>query len=139
LNGAFFEDLSAKATFLGVHKFLSGGDFIRYIWLIVSLIPMPFLFHYYEISRFLNRATFLFTETLFFVVFTGLLSIKIKLHFIILVNIIIILVSVVLGTEFKIPPNDSWFNPFGMNFAIIFAGIVILIGVLIIRFVSKSI
>lgn len=100
---------------------------------------MPFLFHYYEISQFPNRANFLFAGTLLFTIFVGLLSIKIKLHFIILVNIITILVSVVLGTAFITPPNGSWFNPFGMNFAIIFTGIAILIVVLIIRFVSKAV
>jgi hypothetical protein len=99
---------------------------------------MPFLVHYYEISQLPNRTDFLFTGTILFVIITGLLSIKIKLHFIVSVNIISILVSVVLGKPFIIPPNDSWFNPFGMNFAIIFTGIVILIGELIIRATLKN-
>jgi hypothetical protein len=107
--------------------------------LAVSLIPLPFLFHFYEISHFPNRASFLFLGTLLFVIFAGLLSTKIKFHFIILTNIMTILVSVVLGTQFITPPNGSWFNPFGMNFAVIFTGIVILIGVLIIRFVYRII
>lgn len=120
-------------------KSKGGREFIRIIWLAVSLIPMPFLFHYYEISHFPNSASFLFLGTLLFVILAGLLSTKMKFHFIILTNITTILVSVVLGTQFIIPPNGSWFNPFGMNFAIIFTGIVILIGVLIIRIVSKVI
>lgn len=100
---------------------------------------MPFLFHYYEIAHFPNRATFLFAGTLLFVIFAGLLTIKMKLQFIILVNIITILVSVGLGAAFIIPPNGAWFSPFGMSVAIILTGVVISIGVLLVRFVSKTI
>ena len=38
-----------------------------------------------------------------------------------------------LGGMFITAPNGSWFNPFGMNFAIVFIGIIILIGILIVR------
>lgn len=106
------------------------------IWLVVLFIPMPFLFHYYEISHFPDKASFLFIGTLLFIILAGLLSTKIKFHLIVLTNIVTIFASVVLGTQFIIPPNDSWFNPFGMNVAIIMTGMVILIGVLIIRFLS---
>jgi len=117
--------------------FYEGGDFMRIIGLIVSLIPMPFLFHYYETTYFPNRVPLLFLGILVFVIMAGLLSTKIKYYYIILINIFTICGSVALGTQFIIPPNDSWFNPFGMNTAIIITGIVILVGVLIIRFVSK--
>jgi hypothetical protein len=73
---------------------------------------MPFLFLYYEITQLPNSASFLFAGTVLFVIITGLLSINIKLHFIVSVNIIPIFVSVVLGKQFIIPPNESWFNPF---------------------------
>ena len=116
-----------------------GGDFIRLLWLLVSLIPMPFLFHYYEISKVPNRAIFLFSGTLLFTILAGLLSIKVKLNDMILANTINIIVSVALGSVFITPPNGSWFNPFGMNIAIIFTGVVILIVMLLIRFVSKAI
>jgi len=100
---------------------------------------MPFLFHYIETSLFTNGAIFAFGGTLLFVVLVGLLSTKSKPYLIILTNILTILLSVWLGTKFITPPNDSWFNPFGMNSAIIFTGIIILIAVLIVRFVSNAI
>lgn len=100
---------------------------------------MPFLFHYYEISQFPSKAKFLFGGTLLFAIIAGLLSIKSKLHHIILVNIITIIVSVVLGTTIITPPNGSWFNPFGIKFAIILTGIVILIVELIVWFIPKAI
>ncbi len=102
------------------------------------LIPTPFLFHYIEIS-FANGATFAFTGTFLFVILAGILSMKSKLYFIVIANIFSIFVSILLGIAFIIPPNQSWFNPFGMNFAIIFTGIIILIGLLIVRFVLNSI
>ncbi|GAQ17586.1 lipoprotein-releasing system transmembrane protein LolC [Oceanobacillus picturae] len=100
---------------------------------------MPFLFHYYEISQLPNKAKFLFGGTLLFAIIAGLLSIKAKLYHIILINIITILVSVVLGTTIIIPPNGSWFNPFGMKFAVILTGIVILIVELTVWFIPKAI
>lgn len=106
--------------------------------LLVSLIPGPFLFHYFEIV-YSPRPAILLSGTLLFVVMAGLLSLKTKTHVIILTNIITILISVFLGTEFITPPNPSWFNPFGRNFAIISTGIVMLIGVLLVRFFTKSI
>lgn len=69
----------------------------------------------------------------------GLLSVKINLYLILLINILTVLLSVWLGTNYITPPNDSWFNPFSMNGAIIFTGTIILIGLLIVRFVSSSI
>lgn len=120
-------------------NFKERDGFIRFIWLVVSLIPMPFLFDLYEISQFPNKAPFLFSGPLLFVILSGFLSIKIKPLYIILVNILTIVVSVVLATKFIIPPNGSWYNPFGMNVSIILLGIVILILVLIIRFILKAI
>lgn len=44
-----------------------------------------------------------------------------------------------LGRMIIISPKESWFNPFGMNFAIAFTAIIILIGILIIRFFAKKV
>ena len=97
---------------------------------------MPFLFHYIETS-FFNGSTFAFTGTFLFVIFAGLISAKSKPQLIFLTYILTVLLSVVLGKGFITPPNESWFNPFGMDFAIIFTGVIIFIGILIVRFISK--
>lgn len=100
---------------------------------------MPFLFHYFETSSFTNGALFAFGGTLLFIVLASLTSMKCKVYLIFLTNIIAVLLSVWLGGKFIIPPNESWFNPFGMNFAIIFVDVFILIGILIVRFISRTI
>lgn len=107
--------------------------------MLVSLIPMPFLFHYYEISHYPESANFLFLGTLLFAGIVGSLSMKVKVRFIILVNFIIIIVSVWLGAAFITPPNGSWFNPIGMNYAIVLTGIAILVVVLIFRSVFNAV
>lgn len=101
----------------------------------VLLIPMPFLFNYIETS-FASGSILAFTGTFLFVVLAGIVSTKSKLYIIFLINILTIFISVALGKRFITPPNEIWFNPFGMNFAIIFTGIIIFIGLIIVRFVS---
>ncbi|QFT87661.1 hypothetical protein FIU87_03265 [Bacillus sp. THAF10] len=100
---------------------------------------MPFLFHYYEISQHPERADFLFVGTFLFAGLVGFLSMKVKVGLIILVNLITIIVSVWLGTAFITPPNGSWFNPIGMNSAIAFTGVAILVVVLVLRSVFKDV
>ena len=119
-------------------KDISKRNFIKLINLIILLIPMPFLFHYIETSLYTNGSIFAFLGTFLFMVLGGIISTKIKTNFIVIISILSNLLSMVLEKMFIIPPNESWFNPFGMNFAIVFTGIIILIGILIIRlFTSK--
>jgi len=119
-------------------KDMPRGSFTKLINLIILLIPMPFLFHYIETSLFTNGSMFAFLGTFLFIVLAGIISVKIKSNYIILISVLNNLLSVVLGRMFIISPNQSWFNPFGMNFAIIFTGIIILIGILTIRLLVKN-
>lgn len=119
-------------------KDISKGNYIKLIKLVILLTPISFLFHYMETSLFTNGSTFAFLGIFLFVVLAGIISVKIKPEFIFLINVLSVLLSMVLGRMFIISPNESWFNPFGMNFAIVFIGIIILIGILIVRsFASK--
>ncbi|MBU5294434.1 hypothetical protein FYJ27_02845 [Anaerosalibacter bizertensis] len=120
-------------------KDISRGSYIKLINLVILLIPMPFLFHYIETSLFTNSSMFAFLGTLLFIVLAGIISVKIKSNFIILISILSNLLSMVLGRMFIISPNESWFNPFGMNFAIIFTGSIILTGILTIRLLASRI
>ncbi len=113
--------------------FFRGGDFIKYIGFIVSLIPLPFLFHYGEIYHFSDRMPILFLGTMLLVILVGLLSTKLKFLYIVLAHSINIIVSIVLGTQLIIPPNSSWFNPLGMVPTILITGMIMLIGVLAMR------
>ena len=121
-------------------KEISKVSFIKLIRIVILLTPMSFLFHYIETSLFKNASIFAFLGTFLFIILAGIISVKIKPNFIFLINITSVLLSMFLGGMFITAPNGSWFNPFGMNFAIVFIGIIILIGILIVRsFASRTI
>lgn len=119
-------------------KEISKVSFIKLIKPVILLTPMSFLFHYIETSLFTNASIFAFFLTSSFIVLAGIISVEIKHNFIFLINIVSVLLSMLLGRVFITAPNESWFNPFGMNFAIVFIGIIILLGILIIRLFAKS-
>lgn len=114
-------------------KDISRGNYIKLIKLVILLTPMSFLFHYIETALFTNASIFAFLGIFLFIVLAGIISVKIKPNFIFIINIASVLLSMFLGGMFITAPNESWFNPFGMNFAIVFIGIIILIGILIVR------
>ena len=118
---------------------LSRENFIKLIQLIVLLTPTAFLFHYIETSLFENGFTFAFLGTILFVLFAGVISVKIKWNYIFLISILSILLSILLGGMFITAPNESWFNPFGMHVVIGLTGLLILSGILIIRFIASRI
>lgn len=110
---------------------------MRWVRWFVLLIPMAFLFHYFETSFYTYGATFAFGGTFIYIILAGFLSTRSSLAPIFLLCTIATLGSVWLGTMFITPPNDSWFNPFGMNGVVILTGGIILIGILIVRFFSR--
>lgn len=114
-------------------KHISRGNFIKLINLAILLIPMSFLFHYIETSISRNGFLFAILGVFLLILLAGVISTKIKTNVIVIMSILSNLLSIMLGGIFIIAPNESWFNPFGMNYAIIFTGIIILIGILIIR------
>lgn len=114
-------------------KEISKVSFIKLIKPVILLTPMSFFFHYIETSPFTNASIFAFLGTFLFIILAGILSVKIKPSIIFLINIASVLLSIFLGRMFITAPNGSWFNPFGMNFAIVFIAIIILIGILVVR------
>ena len=75
---------------------------MKILWLIVSLIPVSFLFHYYEYGQHIKReeATFLFVGFILFILVTSLLSRDIKLRYVFLVNIVTGIGSLLLASNF---------------------------------------
>jgi len=120
-------------------KNISKASFIKLFNLIILLIPMSFLFHYIETSISTNGSILAFLGTFLFMILGGIVSMKIKINFIVIISFLSNLLSMILGRRMIISPNQSWFNPFGMNFAIVFTGIIILIGILIIRFFARKV
>lgn len=99
-----------------------------------------FLFHFYETEQFSRGedapSLLLSLFLLLFVLFVGVVSIKVKLRSMILVYIVTIFISVLLGAIFITIPNESWFNPFGRGLTIMFTGIALFVGQFIVRSVS---
>lgn len=100
-------------------------------------IPISFLFHHILTISSTTAVITAYGGTVLFIIFAGLISIRTKIYLIIPLNIFNIWLSVRLGAKFITPPDESWFYPFRMNFAIISVGVFVLIGVLIVRFVAR--
>ena len=107
---------------------------MKILWLIVSLIPASFLFHYYEYGQHINHeeASFLLTGSILYVVVSGLLSGAVKLRYIFCVNIITGVISVFLASNF-ILDDGGWFKPVGRDGAVIFVALVFFTGQLFVR------
>ncbi|WP_430787072.1 hypothetical protein VBD025_15485 [Virgibacillus flavescens] len=112
---------------------------MRILWLVFSLIPAPFFFHFYEYGQHLKReeAPFLIIGSILFVVVAGFLSSYEKIRYVILINIITGLLSIFLGKYFL--PDDYWFAPFGRDGLIIIVAVVMLAGQLVTREASRAI
>ena len=108
--------------------------------IVVSLLPIPFLFHFYEYNSHLVKqdAVLLFPVFLFFVIIGGIQLRKVKLSWYFGVNILMTIISLILG-YFLIADDGSWFKPFGRDIAIIFISVIYIFGQLIIRGLSNAI
>lgn len=109
---------------------------MKYVWFVISIIPMPFFLNYIDIAKPQSYLTFI---TLFFyIVMTGYLSIKVNPILMLITTMISTAISLIVAPIYLIPPNESWFNPFTMNTAIIISGIFIFIVQLIVRAIMKK-
>ncbi|PIC68227.1 hypothetical protein CSV71_04795 [Sporosarcina sp. P21c] len=112
--------------------------YLNIVWLVMSLIPAPFLFHFYEYGQYMKRedATYLLVVSILYIVITGILSSIIKVRYILLMNIIIAIVSLILAMNF-ISDDGGWFKPFGRDVVILLTAIPVFIGQLLIRTIAK--
>ena len=113
---------------------------IKILWLITSLIPAPFLFHFYEYGQYVKReeASYLLAACLIFIMITGILSSSVKLRYVFLINAITAVVSLVLAMSF-ITDDGGWFKPFGRNIVILLTTLPFFIGQLLVRVITKAI
>lgn len=112
---------------------------MKYLWLILSLLPAAFFFHLYEFGQHVKGedTPFLLIGCVLFVLAVGILSSYIKIVYMILVNIIAGFFSVFLAMY--LIPDDGWFKPVGRDVAIIITAIVFFLGQLLVRSFSKPI
>lgn len=109
------------------------------IKMVSLLLPIPFLFHFYEYNSYLEReeATLLFPLFLFFTIMTGVQLRRFRLIPALGINILMVILSLILGYLF-IEDDGSWFKPFGRDGAILFIAIIYILGQLIIRWISQA-
>lgn len=107
--------------------------------IILSLLPIPFLFHFYEYNSHLENQSpvFLLPAYLFFIIVVGIQLRKVKWFLFFGNSIIMTVISLLLGYLFIID-DGSWFKPFGRDVAIIFTSVIYVFGQLIIRWLSKN-
>lgn len=111
--------------------------YIKVSWLITSLIPAPFLFHFYEYVK-QAEAVYLLSACLVFIVVTGALSRTIKFRYILLLNTVTALLSVLMAMNF-IDEGGGWFKPFTRDTVILLTAIPFFIGQLFVRLIAKHI
>lgn len=108
--------------------------------IILSLLPIPFLFHFYEYNSHLvkQEPVFLFPAFLLFIILVGIQLRKVQLPLFFGINILMTIISMLLG-YFFIEDDGSWFKPFGRDVAIIFISVVYILGQIIVRSISKAV
>lgn len=112
---------------------------MKFIQIIFALLPIPFLFHLYEYNGHLEKqgAPLLFPIFVLFIIIIGIQSRKFRLPSLIGINIVMTMISLVLG-HFFIVDDGSWFKPFGRDVAIVFISVIYILGQLIIRWISNA-
>lgn len=115
------------------------GVKLKYIYYVLSLVPVAFLFHFYEYGQHLIReeASFLFPTWIIYILITGLLTMNIKKRNVLYFQLISCVISVILA---KLWIEDSyWFAPFGRDAAVILISGVTCAGQFIIRTCLKAV
>ena len=112
---------------------------MKYVYSILSLIPVAFLFHYYEYGQYVKgqSATGLFGVWVIYIVLTGIFSRSMKKRYILLWQSISCIISLLLASVL-IENNGAWFTPFGRDFAVIWIAIITCFGQFIIRIFVRA-
>ena len=113
---------------------------VKWLWFICTLIPAPFLFHFYEYGQHINRedAPFLLIGTIAYIVLAGALAKDMNVRSVLLANVATAVLSLLLAMYF-IPNDDGWFKPFGRDVVVMLTMIPLLIGQLLVRFVLRGV
>lgn len=111
---------------------------MKLVWFILAFIPTPFLFHFFEYGYHVKRkeSAFLLLTIMLIVFITGALSGRIKIRYIILVNVITGILSLLLSI-YIIPDDGSWFKPLGRDLVILITAIGFFIVQLMIRLLTR--
>ena len=98
----------------------------KWFYYIIALVPMAFFFHLYEYGQHLKReeAPLLIPMMIVYIIISGWLSRYVKALTIIFFQLLSLGLSLICGV-FWIEDDGTWFIPFGLNVAIIFVWVVV--------------
>ena len=113
---------------------------MKILWIILSVMPAAFLFHFYEYGQYSKHeeAPFLLAGSLVYIVVTGLVSRSARLRDILLLAVANGLFSILLGMYF-IANESGWFKPIGRDGAIFLTVIGFTLGQLLVRVLAKQV
>ncbi|MFA9557586.1 hypothetical protein ACERII_09800 [Evansella sp. AB-rgal1] len=110
---------------------------MKLLWLILTLLPAPFLFHFFEYGhRIAIEHPFLLLGTILYIVITGVLAGHIKIRYIILVHVITGIFSYLLAMSL-IPDDGAWFKPLSRDPVIIITAIIFFVGQLLVSLFTR--
>ena len=111
---------------------------MKYLTYLILLIPVPFLFHFYEYGQHLRHqdAPFLFVAFLFFIVLAGITSKNIKFITLFILTIVQTLISLYLASKF-IENDTYWFKPFDRDKVVLLTSVMYFLGQLLIKTIIK--
>lgn len=107
--------------------------------IILSILPLPFLLHFYDYQCHLNGTypILLYPSLFLCMIVVGMQFKNTNVFPIFLLGIVMTIFSSVLGSFF-IPDDGAWFKPFGRDVAIIITAITYLFGQFVVRWIRRG-
>lgn len=114
------------------------GSELKYFYYVLSVIPVAFLFHFYEFGQ--NEkgqeATFLTVAWVGYMILAGCFAIVVKKRVVIVLQIVSLLISLLFAYLWI--PDNGWFKPVGRDLAVVVVALLTLAGQLIVRSITKG-
>jgi hypothetical protein len=113
---------------------------MNYLKFLNLLLPVPFLFHFYEYEQHVRNqdAPFLFVGFVFFIILSGIISSHVKFVTVVILTIFQSLISLYLASNF-IENDTYWFKPFDRDKVIIIFSVLYFLGQLVVRMIVKRV
>lgn len=111
---------------------------MKYFYYVLSIIPVAFLFHFYEFGQ--NEkgqeASFLTVAWVGYMILAGCVAIVVKKRVVVVLQIVALLISLLFAYLWI--PDNGWFKPVGRDLAVVWIGLLTLVGQLIVRAIMKG-
>ena len=137
-NSSYLGDVQITSHLLIAHHRFLRGVHMKILRIMLPLLPIPFLFHFYEYNSHLARQepVFLFPGFLLFIIIVGIQLKEFKLRWIFLLGIFMTIVSSLLS-YFFLSDDGGWFKPFGRDTVVLGTSVIYVLGQIIVRSISR--